>query len=272
MIKNEASFLVDILDRSVIVIKIQEQVPDWELALHHHAKSQLLITFSGLITVETQSGIWIVPPNNALWIPAGVEHQASCFGYSSGYVVFIHPKFDYGIDRQCSMYHTTDFLNALVKRTGLIDHAYTSQEDERLMQCLIDEIRKAPQQVFHLPMTQEYPLKTVTTHLIKYPEQNLSLKNWAEMCCMSERSLTRAFSRKMNMSINQWRRRLHILLALQWLNEGKTVHQISIDLGYDSDTSFIVMFKQIMHMSPKKYLEKHQQPIEENNEAKDFTI
>jgi AraC-like DNA-binding protein len=43
-------------------------------------------------------------------------------------------------------------------------------------------------------------------------------------------------------------------MALQWLTDGDSVHQVAMKLGYDSDSSFIVMFKKIMHLSPKSYM------------------
>ncbi len=48
--------------------------------------------------------------------------------------------------------------------------------------------------------------------------------------------------------------RLHVVLALQWLIEGDSVHQVAMKLAYDSDTSFILMFKKVMGTSPKKYI------------------
>mgnify|MGYP003602205469 CR=1 FL=1 len=111
------------------------------------------------------------------------------------------------------------------------------------MHCLLDEIQSVPLQVFHLPMPQDVrPLK-ITDFLLKQPEVNLGLKQWAELCLMSERNLTRLFLLETNLSINQWRRKLHVILALQWLSEGSAVHTISEKLKYDSDTSFIMMFK-----------------------------
>lgn len=244
----------DTLDRAIVVLKMEERVPDWELAIHHHLKNQFVVCLAGLVTLETEQGMWILPPNSALWIPAMTNHQVKSYGYSSGYVLFIDPKLDIQIPDHFQMYYTSDFLKALLVRTTTIVHAYESEQDQRLMHCLLDEILAAPKQFFYLAMPQEQRLKKISDHLLSQPELNLSLAEWAERCCMSERSMTRAFQRETAMSINQWRKKLHVILALQWLSEGESVQRIAHRLAYDSDTSFIVMFKKIMQMSPKKYL------------------
>lgn len=251
-------FYADTLDRSIVILKMQERVPDWELAMHHHLKNQFVVCLSGLVTLQTEQGIWILPPNNALWVPAMTEHQVKSYGFSSGYVLFIDPKLDIKIPDHFQMYHTHDFLKALLTRTASIAHNYESEQEQRLMHCLLDEILAAPKQFFYLAMPQQPRLKKISDTLLSTPELNHNLSEWAAVCCMSERTMTRAFQRETGMSINQWRKKLHVIIALQWLSEGESVQRIAHRLAYDNDTSFIVMFKKFMQMSPKKYLKHHQ--------------
>ena len=45
------------------------------IALHQHIRSQLLYASTGVMTVTTDSGIWVVPPLRAVWIPDRTQHQ-----------------------------------------------------------------------------------------------------------------------------------------------------------------------------------------------------
>lgn len=254
-------FFADVLDRLIVLLKMQEQVPDWELAMHQHLKNQFVVCLSGLVTLETPYGIWILPPNTALWIPAFTQHKVKSYGYSSGYVLFIDSKLDIAIPDDFQMYHITDFLKAILKRAADIQHDYVREQDQRLMSCLLDEILGAPKQFFYLAMPQDPRLKKISDLMLRSPEKNYLLAQWANLCCMSERSMTRLFQQETGMSINQWRKKLHVILALQWLSEGESVQRIAYRLCYDSDTSFIVMFKKMMKMSPKKYLKYHLQDL-----------
>ena len=51
----------------------------------------------------------------------------------------------------------------------------------------------------------------------------------------------------------QWRRQLHLVIALRKLATGATVQRVSSDLGYESATAFIVMFKKALGTTPTRY-------------------
>ncbi|MDV8157365.1 helix-turn-helix transcriptional regulator [Acinetobacter bereziniae] len=238
----------------LFVLKIDRQVPDWELASHQHEQSQLLATTSGLITVETPSGIWVVPAQHALWIPSNTLHKVSSYGISTGYVAFVNTVLQHFSAHTCTMLQMTHLMNAMLERVETFSETSFVENNRRLMDCLLDEIQSTAHPIFYLPMPKDSRMLQIAHDLLKQPDQNLNLAEWASRCCMSERSLTRIFHHNTGMSINQWRRKLHVVMALQWLTDGDSVHQVAMKLGYDSDSSFIVMFKKIMHLSPKSYM------------------
>jgi quercetin dioxygenase-like cupin family protein len=45
------------------------------LPWHRHARAQLLYAAVGTMRVDTENGTWIVPRQQAVWIPAGHSHQ-----------------------------------------------------------------------------------------------------------------------------------------------------------------------------------------------------
>lgn len=45
---------------------VSETFGDFELAPHHHAKSQLLLVQRGALSCEVDGGLWIVPPRSAI--------------------------------------------------------------------------------------------------------------------------------------------------------------------------------------------------------------
>lgn len=241
-------------DSIIFVLKIDQQVPDWELASHRHSKNQLMMTNQGLITVETPFGIWAVPAQHGLWIPAETLHKVNSYGVSNGYVAFIEPDFDVFPKQICTMLSATNLLYALLERLEKLSESDFCERKSRLIQCLLDEIPLVGQSALYLPIPEDVRLTLLIEDLLQHPEQNLNLATWAQRCCLSERTLTRIFHQCTGMSINQWRRKLHVVLALQWLTEGDSVHQVAMKLGYDSDSSFILMFKKIMKLSPKNYI------------------
>ncbi|WP_445115539.1 helix-turn-helix domain-containing protein [Acinetobacter sp. WZC-1] len=240
------------IDRPISVLKVDSGIPDWESGEHQHHQSQLLATISGLITISTHKGIWVVPPKTAIWIPCHTLHSASGVGISSCYVVLVKEQI---LDHDnCQIIQVSDFLDSLLKRTSVIAVEYQENSaEERLMHVLMDEIKQAPQQWLYLPLPEDKRLKKISTTLLSHPDSKVSLAEWATICHMSERSLTRIFKQETTLSLHNWRRRLHIILTLQWLSDGKSVTFIANELGYINDSSFITMFKKAMKYSPKKF-------------------
>jgi AraC-like DNA-binding protein len=43
---------------------------------HDHDEHQLAWASSGVLSVQTAAGVWVLPPTRALWIPAGIGHRS----------------------------------------------------------------------------------------------------------------------------------------------------------------------------------------------------
>lgn len=57
---------------------------DW----HAHNRHQLMYAFSGTLRLEADHGIFLLPPQRAAWIPAGVSHRTTLHNVLSGSVFF----------------------------------------------------------------------------------------------------------------------------------------------------------------------------------------
>ena len=71
---------------------------------------------------------------------------------------------------------------------------------------------------------------------------------------MSERSLSRTLQQQMGTSFGHWRRQLHVMLALQRLTQGESVQTVALDLGYESASASVTMFRKAVGKPPARYL------------------
>lgn len=71
---------------------------------------------------------------------------------------------------------------------------------------------------------------------------------------MSERNLARLVVSETGLSFRRWRHQLQLIVALQGLIRGQSVQQVAQDLGYDSTTAFITMFKKGLGQTPARYI------------------
>lgn len=244
----------DIVSRSVIGLTI-ELTAVGETEPHSHRKAQLLYVICGALTVEAAGGIWTVPPQCAIWLPAGVLHLA----HSSGRIVmanlYIEPDLADFLGEDCGIL----FIRPLLREVIL---CFTSDADllaaeegrrARLSGVLLDELRDAPLEPLRLPMPADRRLRRLTDAMLADPATRLTIEEWGARIGASKRTLTRLFQRETGMSFGRWRQQLHVGLALQRLASGDAVTVIALDLGYESASSFITMFRRHTGASPARY-------------------
>lgn len=51
------------------------------VAPHRYSRAQLIHVLSGVVTVNTSLGSWVVPPGRGVWVLAGVEHDLKIAGW-----------------------------------------------------------------------------------------------------------------------------------------------------------------------------------------------
>src|SRR5690606_6140287 len=57
-----------------------EYLPGFVDPRHSHAHAQFLYASSGVMSVVTPTTSFVIPPQRALWLPAGMMHEVSCRG------------------------------------------------------------------------------------------------------------------------------------------------------------------------------------------------
>jgi AraC-like DNA-binding protein len=90
--------------------------------------------------------------------------------------------------------------------------------------------------------------------LLNNPGDRGTIEEIAARYAMSERTFARLVLKETGMTFGRWRQRLHILVALQRLSAGSSVQTVSLDLGYETPSAFITMFKKAMGKSPRRFL------------------
>ena len=254
IIKVDPKSVEDLL-QPVVVIGLGMVTEQWELPFHCHQKGELLFADTGLITLETERDLWIVPPQGAVWIPGGLRHRAKCSGNPRGFVAFIEPSTCPELPKSCCTLSVSPFLRALLERIAALPQNYQPDSAaSRLIAVLLDEIIAAPPEWLRLPMPTDRRLRELTDTLLASPALRITLEQWSRRLNMSERNLSRRFSEETGSSINRWRRQMHVIKALPLLAQGLSVQQIADQLGYDSAGAFVTMFRKSTGTPPRRFI------------------
>jgi len=228
---------------------------------HHHQKAQLLFTVRGVINCEVDDAVWIVPPQCAVWIPGGLPHTVFGSGEVECISLFIEPPEAPDLPKECCTISVSNFLGHLLMRASELPERYdVDGPDGRIVSVIFDELAAAPIEDLRLPIPGDPRLKNLADLLIAAPADHATVAEWASRIALSERSLNRMLAEQVGMSFGRWRRQLHVVLALRHLSAGRTVQAVAMDLGYESASSFVTMFRKMVGKPPSRYLLERLRP------------
>ena len=206
------------------------------------------------MTVTTDVGIWVVPPLRAMWIPALTGHQISVSGQLSMRTLYIDPTYFSGPTESCCVINVSPLLKELILHAIGLPRLYPLMgPEERLLTVLLDQIKDMSINPLELPIPEDTRLKKIYKRLAKNPGDSRTLEDWGELVGATGRTLARRFRAEAGMSFTQWRQQIRILEALRRLGRNEPVTAVAIDLGYDSPSAFISMFKKALGKTPGQY-------------------
>lgn len=143
-----------------------------------------------------------------------------------------------------------------------------ADREGRLISVLLDELVAAPLEPIHLPLPNDRRLRRLTDSMVEDPGIRFTIDEWGARVGASNRTLSRLFQRETGMSFIRWRQQLHIGLALQRLARGELVTNIAGDLGYESVSAFISMFKRMLGTTPARYFGEFASSLSERSDRK----
>ncbi|MDR5826208.1 helix-turn-helix transcriptional regulator [Caballeronia sp. LZ043] len=241
---------------AVLAVGVRVKVADHksEVPVHQHHPSQLVLALKGGVTCEVANSIWMVPPNCAVWVPGGMPHSIHATANARMCYLYVQPSAA-GLPSDCCTLSVTPLVRELILRMADVEPDYDMDSPTgRLATVMIEELARMRIERTHLPTSREPRLQRIAKLLADNPADRRTLTEWGNFVAMSERSLARLVQKETGMTFGRWRQQLHLIVALRQLSCGATVQRVASDLGYESVTAFITMFKKSLGKPPAKYL------------------
>ncbi|WP_317203008.1 helix-turn-helix transcriptional regulator [Janthinobacterium sp.] len=222
---------------------------------HQHARAQLLYAVAGVLEVRTALGVWIVPPQRALWIPPRTEHQVRFQTAASVRTLYVAPEaVPAGAPPRPCAVGVSALLRELILRAVQMPLAYDENGlDGRIVALALEEIAWRADAPLHLPAFSDARLLRIHRTLLAEPGDARSLAQWAAQLHTSSRTLARLFQAECGTSFVRWRQQLRVLQALPRLAAGEAVTVVALDLGYETPGAFAAMFRSLMGAPPSRY-------------------
>jgi len=221
--------------------------------VHAHDRIQVLYACSGVMSVVTPTTSFVVPPQRALWLPAGMLHEVSCRGPVSLRTLYVDPA-RYSRAPECRVIEVSEFLRALILKVASFGRQYDVHgQHGRIIEVLLDEIAAMPIAPYGATMPTDARLLRVCKAILANPADNRDVDDMARIAGMARRTFTRAFKRETGMGLAAWRQQVRLMEALSLMAVGRPVTTIAFDVGYDSPSAFTAMFRRAYGVPPSMY-------------------
>jgi AraC-like DNA-binding protein len=218
---------------------------------HRHPWTQFMYCSSGVMSVTTEMGSYVMTPDMGLWIPPNTVHSVEMVQQIRQESLYLEGAVGAHLAGQGGVVNMTPLVRELIHEASHFPVEYDEAgEQGRLMAVLIDQLAHLPLRDVLLPFPRDERLKTVCRQLIDDPGCERGLDEWADRVGASSRTLSRLFEAETGMSFRAWRQRLRLQRAMLRLGEGTAVSRVALEVGYTSASAFIVAFKRFFGVLP----------------------
>jgi AraC-like DNA-binding protein len=223
---------------------------------HVHDMHQLQYAFEGVVEVETASTRYLLPPQQAAWIPAGLKHQTTLRRVSAC-SVFFDPSMVACIDDRVRVLAAAPVIREMIvyARRWPIDRAASDPTADAYFRALALVAREwlESEPPLCLPTSSDPLLCDV----MAYTRDHLATVTLRDVCRavgVSERSLRRKFVAGTGMSWRRYVLESRILCSMALLTEPRrTIVDVAATVGFDSVSAFNRAFARFAHENPSGY-------------------
>ncbi|WP_349268284.1 AraC family transcriptional regulator [Mycolicibacterium parafortuitum] len=224
---------------------------------HSHDVHQIEYALHGVVEVETRSAHYLLPPQQAAWIPAGLEHQA----VMNPDVKTVAVMFDRSLIPDAGDRARILAVSPLIREMmiyALRWHIERVRGDEtsdgffRTLAALVTEAldHEAP---LSLP-TSDNPIVAAAMDYTKNHLGTVTCEEVSRAVSVSERTLRRLFADSLGLPWRTYLLNARMLRAMALLAApSQSVQETATAVGFDSVSSFTRAFAQFCGETPSSY-------------------
>jgi AraC-like DNA-binding protein len=228
------------------------------VALHAHDEAQLIFAASGTMQVYTDAGRWLVPPQLAVWAPAGVPHRIDILSDTDLWMIYWHPSASQAwvpsrhLGRAFAL-RVTPLLRELI--FAAFEPGAPPQKAELVVRLILHELIETPDAPTFLPLPNSAIGRRVADLALADPRGQRDISALASHAATSVRSISRLFPAETGLTFKAWRQRARIVLAIDQLSAGNGMAQVAANAGFASTAAFCYAFRQVTRMTPTTFLD-----------------
>jgi AraC-like DNA-binding protein/quercetin dioxygenase-like cupin family protein len=226
---------------------------------HSHDLHQLEYAFEGVAEVETDAARYLLPPQQAIWIPAGVEHCTTLTRVRTA-SVFLDPSLGINAGDRVRVIPAAPVIREMIlyARCWPIDRDRSAPEADTFFAALAYLIAKSLDQEMPLSLpTSKDPLVSAAMQFTGAHLDRIALSDVCDAVNASERSIRRAFVTETGMSWRKYLLQSRLLKAMALLAEpGPSVLAVATAVGFETMSGLNRAFRRYTGETPLAYRQR----------------
>src|SRR5580700_1392113 len=152
-------------------------VPGHTIPEHFHPEDQLVYACRGVMTVRTREGVWVVPAQRAVWIPAKIPHSIVMSGAVSMRTIYFRARLVRSLPRTCCVVNVPPVLQELILHACTYPRlSRRSKVQAHLIAVIIDQLGTMRAIPMQLPTPSDPRAARVADALQRDPSEPRSLQ------------------------------------------------------------------------------------------------
>jgi AraC-like DNA-binding protein/quercetin dioxygenase-like cupin family protein len=224
---------------------------------HSHEVHQIEYAMHGLVEVETDSAHYLLPPQQAAWIPAGLEHQAVMNPDVKTVAVMFDPRLIDDAGDRARIIAVSPLIRELMiyALKWPIDRATGDDVSDGFFRTLAHLVSEALDHEAPLSLpTSEHPIVAAALAYTKEHLDAVTADDVSKAVSVSERTLRRLFADTLGMSWRTYLLHARMMRAMALLTApSQSVQATSTAVGFENLSSFTRCFAQFCGETPSAY-------------------
>jgi AraC-like DNA-binding protein/quercetin dioxygenase-like cupin family protein len=241
--------------RGISVATLKYEYPaGFEVTEHAHGSDQLIYATRGVMEVRSGNGLWLIPPQFALWIPARTFHSIRMLAAVSMRTLYFRPNLNAHSRQSCEVLSISPLLRELIVETVRVGRLRTRNRHEcALRDLILLHLSQADATPTFIRLPEDARAAAAARAVIDNPARPWPLPALCVEAGASVRTMQRIFQKEVGIDFETWRRHVRLTKAVELLVSGRTVKEVSFAVGYRQPSAFVEAFRRTFGATPKAW-------------------
>ncbi len=221
---------------------------------HSHGSDQVIYAIRGVMEIASGQGCWLIPPQFAIWIPAGRLHSIRMPGAVSMRTLYLRPGLARRLPGECTVLQIPPLLRELILEAVRIGHLRRRNLlHASLGTLIVAQLEGAAAVPSFVTLPKDQRALFVAQSAMSNLRACGSFQSLCDQAGASPRTIQRIFRREVGSSFECWRRQFRLMKALELLAGGCRVKEVAFEIGYRQPSAFVEMFRSTLGATPKAW-------------------